>query len=59
MQTAASEQARNVVKGEKVLRWSFNSDEGWNFFAFNPLDGSLSTGSEVIILAKHFGVWLT
>ncbi len=45
--------------GEKVFRWTFNGTDGWNFFIFNPLDGALTTGTEIIILAKHFGVWVT
>ncbi len=57
--TAALEQSRSTVKGEKVFRWTFNDAEGWNWFVFNPLDNSLNAGSELIILAKHFGVWVT
>ncbi len=46
-------------KGEKVLRWTFNGTDGWRWFIFNPLDSALGTGTEIIILAKHFGVWVT
>ncbi len=40
------------------LRWTFTPTEGWNWFAFNPLGGALTSGAVFFITAKHFGVWV-
>ncbi len=59
LHTSALESPYAMAQGEKVFRWTFNDAEGWEWFAYNPLDGSLGGDSQVIILAKHFGVWVT
>ncbi len=41
------------------LRWTFSDPEGWTWFAFNPLAGSLTAGAVFNIIAKHYGVWVT
>lgn len=39
-------------------RWTFTPTEGWDWFVFNPLGGSLTAGLVILITAKHFGVWV-
>ncbi len=44
---------------EKNLRWTFRQEDGWNWWAFNLDDSvAITTGGEVTIFAKHFGVWV-
>ncbi len=40
------------------LKWTFTPTEGWDWFAFNPLSGALTTGSVFNITATHYGVWV-
>ncbi len=40
------------------FRWTFTPTEGWDWFAFNPLGGAITTGAVVKIFAKHYGVWV-
>ncbi len=42
---------------EKTLRWTFARTKGWNWFVHN-LGNQLTTGSNLILRAKHFGVWV-
>lgn len=42
----------------KTIRWTFSRAKSWNFFVYN-LGNQLTTGSNVIIRAKSFGVWVT
>ncbi len=48
----------NGMPMEFSLRWTFTPTEGWDWFAFNPLSGALTTGAVFLITAKHFGVWV-
>ncbi len=43
---------------EKSLRWTFTPTEGWDWFAFNPLGGAITTGAAFAIKATHYGVWV-
>ncbi len=48
-----------VQKFSHSLRWTFRADDGWVYWAYNLDDATaLTTGSELSIFAKHFGVWL-
>ncbi len=49
---------RVVLDGVKKLGWSIQEGTPLKWFAFNHGPGALSTGGEINILAKHFGVWL-
>ncbi len=48
----------NGLPMEFTPRWTFTPTEGWDWFAFNPLAGALTTGSSFRITAKYFGVWV-
>ncbi len=39
-------------------RWTFTPTEGWDWIAYNPLDGAITTGAVFNIVATHFGVWV-
>ncbi len=43
---------------EKTVRWTFNNPNGWLWGCFNADANDLTTGTEVQIHAKHFGVWV-
>ncbi len=43
---------------EHTIRWTFSRTKSWNFFVYN-LGNQLTTGSNIIIRAKSFGVWVT
>ncbi len=38
--------------------WTFSNADGWNFFVFNDSGAVLTTGGDVRLRAKHFGVWV-
>ncbi len=42
----------------KTLRWTFNNPEGWSWWMYNPRTAAMTTGAEIILFAKHFGVWV-
>lgn len=45
---------------EKTIRWTFNEDVGYAMFAYNPNTVAISgNGSDVIVMSKSFGVWVT
>ncbi len=48
----------NGLPIEKNFRWTFTPTEGWDWFAFNPLSGAITTGAVFNIKATHFGVWV-
>lgn len=41
-----------------VPRWTFSNADGWKWWAYNPDDAALTTGSELILFQKWFGVWV-
>ncbi len=43
---------------DKTIRWTFARTKGWNFFVYN-MGGALTTGPNVRIVVKSFGVWVT
>ncbi len=44
---------------EKTLRWTWGEDTaGWNWWAFNPSAGALTTGAALRVQCKSFGVWV-
>ncbi len=40
------------------VRWTFAKTTAWTFFVYNR-GATLTTGSTVTIMFKHFGVWVT
>ena len=36
----------------------FEDGDGWQWFVYNPDDGSLAAGSEIMGIVVYFGVWL-
>lgn len=48
----------NGMAVEKTMRWTFSSQSGWVFFAYNRSGASLTGSSQVVYDAKHFGVWV-
>lgn len=55
---ATSYHAGDVGKITFNPKWTFGATEGWSFFAYNPLAGSLTSGLVLRIHAKHYGVWV-
>ncbi len=44
---------------DMALRWTWGEDVGgWQWFAFNPASGSLTTGGAMRIIGKSYGVWV-
>ncbi len=43
---------------EETIRWTFARTKAWNWVVYN-LGNGLTTGAQVNIRAKHFGVWVT
>ncbi len=43
---------------EKTVRWTFSNPEGWNWGAVNVSGGILTTGTVIVVYAKHYGVWV-
>ncbi len=43
---------------ENTIRWTFSRTKSWVFFVYN-LGNQLTTGSNILLRAKHFGVWVT
>ncbi len=39
-------------------RWTFRATSSWVFFVYNSSGLLMTTGSDVDITAKHFGVWV-
>ncbi len=42
----------------KTIRWTFARTKSWNYFVYN-LGDQLTTGSNLFLRAKSFGVWVT
>lgn len=38
--------------------WTFSNADGWNFWIMNDSGAILTTGADVRLRAKHFGVWV-
>ncbi len=55
---AFSDPINDGMPMEKVLRWTFTPTAGWNWFAFNPLTGTLTTGAVFKVIATYYGVWV-
>ncbi len=56
--TAASElNSLSPRKGTVKLRWTFTNGNSWRWWVFNA-GNTITTGGEVSIIAKHFGVWV-
>lgn len=47
-----------VPMREITLRWSAPEGTSMNWFVFNADTSALTTGTSVVVFAKHFGVWL-
>lgn len=47
-----------ISKGVWKPNWSFPEGTPLKAFAFNPNSEAITTGSTMLIVAKHFGVWL-
>ncbi len=43
---------------EKTIRWTFSRTKSWNYWIHN-LGNQLTTGANVILRSKAFGVWVT
>ncbi len=43
---------------EDTIRWTFARTKSWNYFVHN-LGNQLTTGANVILRTKSFGVWVT
>ncbi len=54
----ASRQVNNGLPISFNPKWTFTPTEGWDWFAYNPFTGNLTSGASFIIIAKHFGVWV-
>ncbi len=39
-------------------RWTYSDPEGWTFFVYNA-STALTTGATAIVVATHYGVWVT
>ncbi len=48
-----------VKKGSFNPKWTFHDSDEWIWWVFNFSGNTLTTGGQVNIVAKHFGVWLT
>ncbi len=42
----------------KTIRWTFSDTEGFTWFAYNPGASANTTGAEIDIVVKYFGVWI-
>ncbi len=47
-----------AIHNEKSLRWTFANPDGWQYWVYNPTPGPITTGAEVTLIAKIFGVWV-
>jgi len=54
-----------VYKGENggpliisKKRWTYSNPEGWKFFVYNN-EAALQTGATLVVMATHYGVWVT
>ena len=56
--TVTSIEDKLVAMGELKPGWSAPEGSTFNWFAFNLSTGTLTTGTQVKIFAKHYGVWL-
>ncbi len=45
-------------KDSKNLKWTFNNPNGWQWWVYNMSPFAITTGSQLIINAKAFGVWV-
>lgn len=43
---------------ENTIRWTFARTKSWNYFVYN-MGNQLTTGSNLLLRAKSFGVWVT
>ncbi len=55
---AIFENAQGGHKMENTIRWTFAATKSWNYFVYN-LGNTLTTGSNLLLRAKSFGVWVT
>lgn len=39
-------------------RWTFNRASGWRWFVYNMRDVALTTGADLMLVAKIYGVWV-
>ncbi len=58
-ETASGRVPSSGLWAEKTLRWTFSNPEGWTWYAWNGSGTPLAGGMNVIVRAKHFGVWVT
>lgn len=56
--SAAGPRAGQVVSIEKTLRWTFQRQEGWKYWAYNRSGGTLTTGGVIGVFMKYYGVWV-
>ncbi len=56
--TSSAIPANVSAKGIVNLKWTFEEDGGWNWFAYNYSGVALTAGATINIVAKHFGVWV-
>ncbi len=43
---------------EKTIRWTFTKGIGWKWFIFNNDGSAITTGSNLRLIATHYGVWV-
>ncbi len=49
---------RVSAQGEAKIGWSIQEGTGLDWWLMNASNSTLTTGAVIVVIAKHFGVWL-
>ncbi len=47
-----------IAHGEKTIRWTFKDAAGWTWWAYNVDAGALTSGNQIVVNTKYWGVWV-
>lgn len=57
--TSTVVEGKTVAQGSVTPRWTFGDADSWEWWVYNLESGALTTGADLKIFTKWFGVWVT